>query len=304
VTAVFLFGCFLASERHELDLRHVVIAATVALVAFRFHAGWSQFVIFFCIGLAAVTLAFGRVPYLRWADKLPDLTYGVFLVHWPIMQIMLHARPMNAEALLAASLAASVCVAYPLHVLVEEPARRLRSPIMAWWLRIQRDRPRLVWKSLAVLCLLTTVCFSAITVLRWRANAISVDAAARIAPTLLPITRDRASLAGNLEALRFDRNTRLTASGWALDNADPRHPVFVAVALDGKVAAVAQTTLPRPDVSRDHKLDSSAAPSGFSLATDACAADVVVFAFTGDGRARLLPSPDHVECPRAAGQDG
>jgi hypothetical protein len=152
-------------------------------------------------------------------------------------------------------------------------------------------------KTIGGLCIAAVISFAGVTAYHLRAARIASDNALRQASTLLPVTQSDSPLIGALDLLRPGKDGQLKAAGWAFSRTDPRRPVFVAIAMDGKIAAVGQTTVQRPDVSGDYKLDRTAAPSGFVLAADACAADVTVFAFTLEGQARLLPHGGAVACP-------
>jgi peptidoglycan/LPS O-acetylase OafA/YrhL len=125
VTLAFLFGCFFASEFPRLSLRATLAAALagLALLGMPQVPMWSVLILF-CLCAVTVGLAFGEVPYVRVADRLPDLTYGIFLLHWPVMLVLSPlVRPAPARFILG-GLFISCCIAWPLHHWVEQPVRR------------------------------------------------------------------------------------------------------------------------------------------------------------------------------------
>jgi len=78
----------------------------------------------FCLCAITVGLAFGDVPYVRAADRLPDLTYGIFLLHWPAMLVLSTVVHPSPARFILGGLFVSCCIAWPLHLWVEQPARR------------------------------------------------------------------------------------------------------------------------------------------------------------------------------------
>lgn len=139
VTLAFLFGVFLRTERLGLSFGHLLAAAAVGLASILLETDRPYFntVWLFCLCFVTVTVAFGRLPHARWAARLPDLTYGVYLLHWPVALLLTHAGIESPVALSIGSFMLAALVAYPLHVLLEEPARllprRLQSGRPAGW---------------------------------------------------------------------------------------------------------------------------------------------------------------------------
>lgn len=130
VTLAFLFGCMLASEAPRLPLRAILAAALVAaalvgaaLLKIEQMPMWSVLMTF-CLCAVTVGLAFGDVPYVAAADRLPDLTYGIFLLHWPVMLVLSTLVQPSPARFILGGLFVACCIAWPLHHWVEEPARR------------------------------------------------------------------------------------------------------------------------------------------------------------------------------------
>jgi len=136
VTLAFLFGGLIASQAWRLRPVHLLVATLAGLLALRLQASWpvAPIIMLFCIAVLAVGIAFGDVPYLKWADRLPDLTYGIFLLHWPLMLIVSREFPTDSATVLALGLLGAGLIAVPLHYCIEEPARRWRPQ----WRRSER----------------------------------------------------------------------------------------------------------------------------------------------------------------------
>ena len=79
-------------------------------------------------------LAHGRVAGgLGWRPlvALGTISYSLYLVHWPTILVLDEERTgLHGWALALLRIAAAVVLAVVLHVLVERPIRRLRTP---WW---------------------------------------------------------------------------------------------------------------------------------------------------------------------------
>jgi exopolysaccharide production protein ExoZ len=227
------------------------------------------------------------------AEKLGDWSYALYLCHLPICILLYTQLPAHVPASLAFSmvLIVSITVAALLGTLDVRLYQKVKSAL--------RATPSAPVKVMSGLYLTAFICFSTVTAYDYRMNEIDIANAAKLAPTLLPVMRDDATLVGHLESLQLTEEKALTAKGWAFDRTAPQRPLFIAVALDRSIAIVRRPTSERPDVSKDYKLDRTAAPSGFSVTTALCAADVVVFAFAMDGRAATLPHPYTVECSNA-----
>ena len=86
----------------------------------------------FLVGHLAYRL---RVPPPNWPPlRLPvDLSYGLYLTSFPVQQTLIMAFPALHPLQLAAwSLAICVVLAWMLWAFVEQPAKRLRAPLIAW----------------------------------------------------------------------------------------------------------------------------------------------------------------------------
>jgi peptidoglycan/LPS O-acetylase OafA/YrhL len=99
VALAFLSGCFLCANKIRLDFRHFVAAAVLLIGLFHYNSpshygqNFSDIIETLCVVVITVSFAFGNVPYIRAADRMPDLTYDIFLLHWPIQRR--HRRPKS-----------------------------------------------------------------------------------------------------------------------------------------------------------------------------------------------------------------
>lgn len=78
---------------------------------------------------AYVLFWFGRlkIPALLRFNRLPDVSYGVYLYAWPVQKLIIEAWPaVSPWALLPATVAASVCLGALSWYAVEKPFLRLK----------------------------------------------------------------------------------------------------------------------------------------------------------------------------------
>jgi exopolysaccharide production protein ExoZ len=224
------------------------------------------------------------------AEKLGDWSYALYLCHVPLCILIYTLLPAYVPAPFAffLVLTVSISVAALLGTVDVNLYQKVKNAL--------RTAPPASIAALSGLYFVTFLGVSTVTAYNHKLDEIAIAEAGKLASTLLPIKQDDATLTGSLDLLRFTKEQALIAAGWAFDRAFPQKPVFVAVAVKGSVAIVAQTAIERPDVAKAHNLDRAAAPSGFSVTTGLCAPEVVVFAFTMDRRARILPHAKSIEC--------
>nr|WP_240989156.1 acyltransferase [Salipiger mangrovisoli] len=141
----FLCGVTLHAYRDRIHVRGylVTIAAAVAVISFSL-SGLGQYV-----GIAAasyVTVALGilNLPRLDLL-KQADLSYGIFLYHFIIQQLVAYLLPGVHEWywIAAISLPVTLLVAHLSWVGIERPALKLRQQVFALECRIMRSLPAL-----------------------------------------------------------------------------------------------------------------------------------------------------------------
>jgi exopolysaccharide production protein ExoZ len=279
-----------------------VLACVVAMAIDGYFepASTSRYLASACAVVLVASLAARDNVVPRWSitrylnvvgEKLGDWSYALYLCHVPLCILIYTRLPSFVPTPLAFGIALTVAIAVAallgsIDVKIYKETKTALRATSAVPVRI-----------LSGLYFIVFICFSTITAYEFRSHEIAVADAAKFAATLLPIAHRDAELVGHLELLRFNKYGALDAAGWAFNPADPHREVFVAIAVGLSIVAVGQTSVPRPDVSEAYKLDHQAAPSGFELSAAACAADVVVFAFTMDGHTRVLPSSEGIKCP-------
>lgn len=136
----FVCGVCLFAYRDRLHVHRVLVAAAsvVAVVAFSL-SGLGQYVGIAAVAYVTVALGVANLPRLG-VLKRADLSYGIFLYHFIIEQLVAHLLPGLREWywITAVSLPLTLIVAHLSWVGIERPALKLRRAVLAlegWFIR-------------------------------------------------------------------------------------------------------------------------------------------------------------------------
>ena len=93
-------------------------------------------------GLLAVIvmwLAYARLPKLNRLKSLSDISYGIYIYHWVVMQTIIHFIPgLGVAELFALGLGPTILLAWLSWTFVEKPMLRHKDRFGAW---LRRSRP-------------------------------------------------------------------------------------------------------------------------------------------------------------------
>lgn len=120
-------GCFRLYGRRLLERDALAVPAAVLLAVAMTMPRWAELGVALFGGFLILRVAIARATTLAWFNRLPDVSYGVYLYAWPITKLLLWwwpalSAPTATLLTLAASLAAGVLSWY----LVERPFMRER----------------------------------------------------------------------------------------------------------------------------------------------------------------------------------
>ncbi len=88
-------GCFALADSGWWRKPPIVLLAGVLLLAGLFSHRLADLVCATAGGIILFAVALDKTPWLRWYNRLPDLSYGIYLYAWPIEKLLLHYRPQN-----------------------------------------------------------------------------------------------------------------------------------------------------------------------------------------------------------------
>jgi len=97
----------------ETAVIEVIINVVLAWVIFRF--------------------AYMRLPKFEWMQRIPDLSYGIYIYHWCILQMMFYWFPnLNVFELIALAFPPTVILSALSWYIVEKPALRSKARCANW----------------------------------------------------------------------------------------------------------------------------------------------------------------------------
>jgi len=127
----------------------------------RLTFGWSSLAIMFCASfllrntpVLEVTMnvllawlifrvAYMRLPSMNWMQRMPDLSYGIYIYHWCVLQMLFYWLPhLSVIELFALTFPVTVGLAAMSWYIVEKPALRSKTAFAEWMRKIGL-KPRL-----------------------------------------------------------------------------------------------------------------------------------------------------------------
>ena len=129
VLPAFLAGMCFQLYRHLIPLnRFIAVGAAVLMVATLWDLNVARIGLSLGGAYLLFLFAFAPLPALRFADRGVDLSYGIYLYHWPCQLLILAlARWVSPWQLFALSLPCAAALAFVSWQLVERPALNLKS---------------------------------------------------------------------------------------------------------------------------------------------------------------------------------
>lgn len=81
-------------------------------------------------------VAYMRMPSMNWMQRIPDLSYGIYIYHWCILQLLFYWLPnLSVTALFALTLPITVGLAAMSWYIVEKPALKSKTKFANWMRR-------------------------------------------------------------------------------------------------------------------------------------------------------------------------
>ncbi len=124
-------GCFWLYGRALLARSSLVLPASLLFVIALSMPQWAEIGVALFGGFLFLHIAVREATSLAWFNRLPDLSYGVYLYAWPITKLLLWCWPgLTAPVVTAITLAASLAAGALSWFLVERPFmnQRTRTP--------------------------------------------------------------------------------------------------------------------------------------------------------------------------------
>lgn len=89
------------------------------------------------LGWFIFRVAYMRAPSLAWMQRIPDLSYGIYIYHWCILQILFYWMPqLSVMELFTLTFPVTVALAAMSWYIVEKPALRSKTPFANWMRKV------------------------------------------------------------------------------------------------------------------------------------------------------------------------
>lgn len=126
--AFFLIGSlyYLFQDRIKYDSRVIVVAFIIWVLTF-----WSAELLaisyFICIPYIVLGLAFTRIPYINGLGKKADISYGLYIFHYPVQQTLVNFFVLDQLMLLILSLLITIPLSWLSWHFIESKALSLKN---------------------------------------------------------------------------------------------------------------------------------------------------------------------------------
>lgn len=135
-------GCFFLYGRARLNNGKLMVLALLALLGAMFSHVLVEFAMALCWGYVVISIAERHSPRLAWFNRLPDVSYGVYLYAWPTTKLLLLFQPgMGLPMLLIATALISLVLGILSWYIVEKPFMLLKDYLTFAYGRGARARP-------------------------------------------------------------------------------------------------------------------------------------------------------------------
>lgn len=127
VAAFFCAGAALREWRVPLRLDAAIIAASVLAIVMVLEPELTWFVAHLVVPYVLVTVGSQPIPVLRSAGRFGDPSFGMFLIGFPVQQLVIHLNPqLDWVPSILTTLVLSVAYGYLLWWFVDQPLARMR----------------------------------------------------------------------------------------------------------------------------------------------------------------------------------
>lgn len=93
-------------------------------------------------------VAYAKAPKLEWLQRIPDLSYGIYIYHWGVMQLLFYWMPhLSVIELIALAFPVTVGLSALSWYIVEKPALKSKKAF-ADWMRKFGLKPRAITQEL------------------------------------------------------------------------------------------------------------------------------------------------------------
>ena len=126
-------GATIYAYRDRLHLSWVTVALLAAGSYLLRETAVVEVIINVVLAWVVFRFAYMRLPKFEWMQRIPDLSYGIYIYHWCILQMMFYWFPkLNVYELIALAFPPTVILAALSWYIVEKPALRSKTKCANW----------------------------------------------------------------------------------------------------------------------------------------------------------------------------
>jgi len=126
-------GATIYAYRDRLHLSWVTVALLAAGSYLLRETAVVEVIINVVLAWVVFRFAYMRLPKFEWMQRIPDLSYGIYIYHWCILQMMFYWFPkLNVYELIALAFPPTVILAALSWYIVEKPALRSKTRCADW----------------------------------------------------------------------------------------------------------------------------------------------------------------------------
>jgi peptidoglycan/LPS O-acetylase OafA/YrhL len=133
-------GATLFAYREKLTLHWVMLPALFGLCVIARGSAAMEVIVNLFLACGVMLVTFVRVPKLNILKKLDDVSYGIYIYHWAVMQLAFYWFPdLSVTTLFMIALPIVITLAWMSWIFVEKPMLAYKKPF-GEWLRFGRNR--------------------------------------------------------------------------------------------------------------------------------------------------------------------
>jgi len=134
-------GAAIYGYRDKLNFHLLGIPVLFGLSALLHKTGIFEVMVMVSMGYMLFWLAYVKIPALNWMQKLSDISYGLYIYHWAVLQGLFMAFPsFNAWQLILAGSPIAIGLSMLSWKFVEKPALKLKDRMTAK-LQFKKKKP-------------------------------------------------------------------------------------------------------------------------------------------------------------------
>ncbi len=132
-SACFTIGMSAYQYAKYIPLRWIYLPVFLGLFLLFGHTSLKEIMANFALGYCILLLGFRTKSLFAYTQKIPDMSYGIYIWHWPIYQIFLLQNPDTSQWILVflAIPLAGICALLSWNM-VEKPALQMKQPVANW----------------------------------------------------------------------------------------------------------------------------------------------------------------------------